>query len=230
MLNAMDEKSFQKRVLPFVAYTILFAPFIFFTFLMIAKVIPYFSFGHAVNFLSTKTEKTLGDIYFRTGFYIHISSSALVLLAGLPQFLPLISKKFPVLHRWAGRVYVFTILVFASTSGLVLAIYANGGMPAKTGFFMQCLLWWFITFMAYIKVRQKNYPEHIAWMIRSYAITLAAMSLRTEGYLMHYFLHTKPIETYITITWLSWVGNWFIAELLIGLGLNNYLFKKYTKS
>ena len=84
--------------------------------------------------------------------------------------------------------------------------------------------------MAYIKAGQKNYREHINWMIRSYAITLAAMSLRTEGYLMHYLLHTKPIETYVTITWLSWVGNWMIAEILITLGLGNYLFKKYVKN
>ena len=197
---------------------------------MFTKVVPYFSFEHAINFLSTKTEETLSDNYFLVGFYIHISTSALVLIAGLPQFLPIAIKKFPQLHRWSGAVYIYIILAFASTSGLVLAVNANGGIPAKTGFFMQCILWWFVTFMAYVKVKQKNYTEHIAWMIRSYAITLAALSLRTEGYLMHYLLHTKPIETYITITWLSWVGNWFIAEILIALGLNSYLFKKYTKA
>lgn len=215
--------------LPYIFYLLLFTPFIFFTVLMCSKVIPYFSFAHAVNFLSTKTEATLQSPLFLTGFYIHITSSAIVLIAGLPQFLPALLRSYPAFHRWSGRVYVFTILILASTSGLAIALFANGGLPAKTGFVMQCILWWFLTFMAYLKAAQKNYREHINWMIRSYAITLAAMSLRTEGYLMHYLLHTKPIETYVTITWLSWVGNWMIAEILITLGLGNYLFKKYVK-
>jgi hypothetical protein len=45
------------------------------------------------------------------------------------------------------------------------------------------------------------------------------MSLRTESYAMYYFFHTKPIETYVTVTWLSWVGNFLIAEMLVYIGL-----------
>ncbi len=222
-------RSPQIRFSTYALYALLFSPFICFTLLMLYKVAPYFSFKHAINFLSTKTDRTLASPLFLIGFYIHISSSAIVLLAGLPQFLPAMAKAFPVFHKYMGRVYVFSILGFAATSGLVLAIYANGGLPAKTGFFIQCIAWWFATFMAYTHARQGNYQQHIAWMIRSYAITLAALSLRTEGYLMHYLLHSKPIETYITITWLSWVGNWLLAEMLIAAGLHNYLFKKYKQ-
>lgn len=208
-------------------YTLCILPFIFFTGLMVYKVVPYYGFEHAYAFLSTKTNQTLALPVFQLGFYVHIGSSAIVLLSGLPQFMPQLARYYPVVHRYAGRVYVFTILVLASTSGLVLALYANGGLPAKTGFFVQCLAWWFVTFMAYFKARRHQYQQHIAWMLRSFAITLAALSLRTEGYLMHYLLHTKPIETYVTITWLSWVGNWLLAEVLIALGLHNFLYKKY---
>ncbi|MFN8285731.1 MAG: DUF2306 domain-containing protein [Chitinophagales bacterium] len=220
----------KSKWLPYLFYALLFAPFIFFTLLMCSKVVPYLSFAHAVNFLSTKTEETLQNPVFRLGFYVHITTSAIVLISGLPQFLPSLIRTKPSWHRWSGIAYVFAILLFAAPSGLLIALFANGGLPAKTGFVMQCLLWWFITLIAYLNVRKKNYREHINWMIRSYAITLAAMSLRTEGYIMHYFFHTRPIETYVTITWLSWVGNWFIAEILITLGLGNYLFKKYSKA
>lgn len=214
----------------YLGYLLIISPVIFFTYVMATKVIPYLSFEQAVNFLSTKTDEVLAQPLFRAGFYIHIISSWIVLLVALPQFLPLLSARQPGFHRFIGSIYVFTILAFAAPSGLVLALYANGGIAAKTGFTLQCLVWWFATFMAYVKVRQHNYREHITWMVRSFAVTLAAFSLRTEGYLMHYLLHTRPIETYVTITWLSWVGNWFIAELLLTLGLGKWLHKKYTQN
>ena len=66
-------------------------------------------------------------------------------------------------------------------------------------------------------------------MILSYAITLAAMSLRTESYFMVYLFETKPIETYLTVTWLSWVGNLLIAQVLIYFGLGKNLVEKMGK-
>ena len=124
---------------------------------------------------------------------------------------------------------MFGVLAFAAPSGFILALFANGGLPAKTGFVLQCVAWIYCTYMAYNQIRMGKYKSHVQWMIRSYAITLAAMSLRTEGYLMHHFINTKPIETYITITWLSWVGNIFIAEALIAFGLDKFLLKQIHK-
>ncbi len=193
------------------------------------KVLPYLSFGKTVNFLSTKTNETLNLPIFRIGFYIHITSSWVVLAAGIPQFVPFVTVKYPKFHRVLGKVYVIGILTFAAASGLILATYANGGLPAKTGFSLQCIVWWLCTYMAYKKVLEKNYRQHIIWMIRSFAVTLAAFALRTETYLMDAILKTGPIETYITITWLSWVGNLVIAEVLIGLGLDTYLLRKTIK-
>lgn len=197
---------------------------------MITQVIPYLSFEPGIRFLSTKTHETLDNNLFLTGFYIHITSSMIVLLAGIPQFLPSLTRKYVQFHRWSGKVYVFVILGLAAPSGLILALFANGGLASKVGFSLQCMVWWCCTFMAFKKIREKNFKDHIGWMIRSYAVTLAAMSLRTEAYLMHYLFHTKPIETYITVTWLSWVGNLIIAEALIAFGLGNFLLKKYTQN
>ena len=52
------------------------------------------------------------------------------------------------------------------------------------------------------------------------------MSLRIGSYVMIYYLGTKPIETYLTVTWLSWVGNLFVAEILIFFGWGSYLIKR----
>lgn len=196
---------------------------------MLTKVIPYLSFSRGINFLSTKTDITLDNNLFLSGFYVHITSSLLVLFAGLPQFLPQLTKKFTSFHRWLGKCYVLLVLGLAAPSGLILAQFANGGIASKAGFTMQCIVWWCCTFMAYKRIKEKNFKDHIGWMIRSYAVTLAAMSLRTEAYLMHYLFLTKPIETYVTVTWLSWVGNLFLAEMLISFGLDEFVFKKYNQ-
>ena len=63
-------------------------------------------------------------------------------------------------------------------------------------------------------------------MLRSLAVTTAAMSLRTESYILFYYLGTKPIETYLTVTWLSWVGNLFVADLLIYVGWAPFMLKR----
>jgi Predicted membrane protein (DUF2306) len=188
---------------------------LFFSGIMLTKVIPYLGFEYALNFLGTKTDVVLQQPIFIGAFYIHIISSTLVMPLGISQFSTYLFHHFPNLHRWLGKIYVLTILLFAAPSGLILATFANGGLAAKVGFFLQSLVWFFTTYIAWQKAIEKKWHEHSQAMIRSFVITLAAMSLRIESYLMVYFLHTKPIETYLTVTWLSWVGNYLIAEILI---------------
>lgn len=198
-----------------------------FTVLMFTKVVPYLSFEPAINFLSTKTDQVLQKSIFQWSFYIHIISSWFVMVAGIFQFIPYILKNHPTIHRTSGKVYVILVLFFAAPSGLGLAFYANGGLSAKVGFTCQCIVWWFITFFAWQEIRRKNWLLHTQSMIRSYAVTLAAMSLRVGSYVMIYHFGTKPIETYLTVTWLSWVGNLFLAETLIQYGFAKYLLKPH---
>ena len=226
----MNKQDSALRLSSFLKYFLIILPLLLFTLVMLSKVIPYLSFEHAINFLSTKTDATLDNMIFRLGFYTHITSSMIVLAAGLFQFYPFIVKHYPKFHRATGKIYVATILFLAAPSGLILASFANGGLASKTGFTLQCIVWWLITFLAYKKIRQHNFKEHVQWIIRSYAVTLAAMSLRTEGYLLHNLFGTQPIETYITITWLSWVGNLILAEVLIAFGLDKFLLKQLHKS
>lgn len=196
-----------------------------FSFIMLTKVIPYLSFERAINFLGTKTDDVLDKTHFMWAFYIHITSSLLVMPLGVLQFSTYIARHKPSLHRILGKVYVVVILALAAPSGLVLASYANAGLAAKVGFTLQSLVWWVVTYIAWQEATQKRWLNHTHAMLRSFAVTLAAMSLRTESYLMYYYLDTKPIETYLTVTWLSWVGNLLFVEILIYIGLGRQLLK-----
>lgn len=186
--------------------------------LMATKVWPYLTFEPGIHFLTTKSEATNADGLFRVGFYVHITSSLWVLGAGLAQFFPRWFRGRARLHRTLGKLYVASILALAAPSGLILAAYANGGLVAKVGFTLQCVVWWLSTWQAYRLARQRRWEEHTAWMMRSFAVTLAALSLRSESYLLYYLFGTKPIETYLTVTWLSWTGNLVLAEVLVQAG------------
>jgi Predicted membrane protein (DUF2306) len=196
-----------------------------FTAVMVIKILPYMTFERAINFLGTKPDAVLDRSYFMVAFYIHITSSVLAILGGVFQFFPMSLRGtkqplgYPRIHILIGKIYIASILLLAAPSGLVLAAFANGGLPSKVGFTLQCFVWWGTTYAAWQAIMRRNWEEHAEMMIRSYAVTLAAMSLRTESYALVYFFETKPMETYLTVTWLSWVGNFFIAEVLIYFGM-----------
>lgn len=194
--------------------------------LMLTKTLPYYSFEKGIHFLTTKSDETNDNPWFWAGFYVHITTSLVVLVLGLLQWLPPAARRGPRLHRWLGYGYVGGILALAAPSGLVLARFANGGLVAQVGFALQCGVWWLATWAAYRAARQRQWPQHVAWMVRSYAVTLAALALRGESYLMYYAFHTKPIETYLTVTWLSWVGNLLVAEVLLEMGLGRYFLRE----
>ena len=195
--------------------------------LMLTKTLPYYTFEKGIHFLTTKSDETNDNPVFRAGFYVHITTSLLVLVAGLLQFIPVLARRGPGLHQRLGKFYIIGILALAAPSGLILARFANGGLVAQVGFTLQCLVWWLCTWRAYRAARQHQWPLHVNWMLRSYAVTLAALALRGESYVMYYAFETKPIETYLTVTWLSWVGNLILVEILLEAGLGRYFLREF---
>jgi hypothetical protein len=64
-------------------------------------------------------------------------------------------------------------------------------------------------------IKKRNFTKHGEWMLRSYALTLSAIMLRSYALLfdvLHIDMH--PRNVYITIAWLSWVPNLLVAEVL----------------
>ncbi|HSY60294.1 MAG TPA: DUF2306 domain-containing protein, partial [Cytophaga sp.] len=151
----------------------------------------------------------------RWAFYTHISSSLIVLFAGIFQFIPVLLKRMPGLHRLMGKAYVVLVLCISAPSGFIMALYANGGIWAKISFSLISLLWFAFTLQAYLKIRNKNIQAHTAFMIRSYALTLSAITLRTYVVILPQFFILHSHEMYALVSWLSWIPNLILAEILI---------------
>jgi uncharacterized membrane protein len=189
-------------------------PLLFCTWLMIRITFPYFSFEYDISFLLTK-QRVLHKPIWRLAFYTHISSSLLVLFLGIFQFIPIFLKKFPQLHRTMGKAYVLLILCVSAPSGFVMSLYANGGLWTKISFSLISVLWFMFTLQAYRKIKNRNIQAHTDFMIRSYALTLSAITLRTYVVILPHFFILHSREMYTLISWLSWVPNLLLAELFI---------------
>lgn len=189
----------------------------FFSILMLRITLPYLTFRIDAAFLATK-QSIIHIAPWRYAFYIHVCTSIIVLMAGIVQFIPQIAYRYKKLHRAVGMLYIVIIVLLSGPSGLIMGIYANGGIYAKISFVILSILWIAFTAIAYVKALQRNIETHKAFMVRSYALTLSAIALRTYAFLIPMFVHMNGRDEYVLIAWLSWVPNLIIAELLIWRG------------
>jgi uncharacterized membrane protein len=182
-------------------------------YLMMRITWPYFSLETDIGFLLKKQNVLYLDSWLLS-FYVHISTSLLVLIIGCFQFSTFTRRQYARLHVLLGKLYVMLILFCAAPSGLVMAFYANGGFWAKLSFVLVSTGWWLFTYRGYRTIQQGNVTAHRKWMIRSYALTLSALTLRFYVYISPLFIHLPSREMYVLVAWLSWMPNLALAEWL----------------
>lgn len=148
---------------------------------------------------------------------LHAGLAATALLLGPFQFIARLRAAQPKVHRWMGRIYVAGCLG-AGLAGLPLAFGTDAGPIATAGFASLDVIWIFCTAQALRLAMTGRYAEHRRWMIRSFALTFAAVTLRLQlpiapmmGYPFMY--------GYRAASWMAWVPNLLIAELYLRQGL-----------
>jgi uncharacterized membrane protein len=165
--------------------------------------------------LAGKPLAVKSSLVWHTLFYVHITFGGIALLIGWTQFSSRLRARYLSIHRRVGKVYVVAVLG-SSCAGFYIALFATGGIISVLGFGSLALIWLYTDIMAYSQIRRLNIPEHKKWMIRNYALTFAAVTLRIYLPLMVPFLfHGDFMAAYRTISWLCWVPNLVVAELII---------------
>jgi hypothetical protein len=147
------------------------------------------------------------------GLRIHIVASGIALLTGPFQFLRPLRRRFPVVHRTLGRIYVVACLVGGLAGGLI-ALFSTGGLVAGFGFLALAIVWLTGTIRAWLAVRRHDYLTHQRWMIRSFALAFAAVTLRIYIPLSQ-IAGFDYAASYAAIAWLCWVPNLLVAQLLV---------------
>lgn len=195
----------------------------FFTFLMARITVAYIPYSTDVGFLRIKQDYVDID-HWRVAFFVHVYASIWVLLAGFTQFSGQIRDYYPRLHRTFGYIYVADVLLITGPAGLLMGFYANGGLPSKIAFVTLAIGWITFTAIALIKAKQGDYAAHRQFMIRSYALTLSAVTLRAWKWSITNSVELPPMDVYRAVAWLGWVPNIIVAELLI----RAYSFRKLS--
>jgi uncharacterized membrane protein len=151
------------------------------------------------------------------GLQVHIAASGVAMLLGAFQFLKPLRQKLPSVHRWIGRIYV-TACVVGGLAGGAIALSSTAGPIAGWGFFLLAVLWVPFTLLALAAAMRKDFVAHERWMIRSFALTFAAVTLRI--YLPIAIIQNQgefPLDAYRAIAWLAWVPNLIVAEIWIAM-------------
>ncbi|MFT5725862.1 MAG: putative membrane protein [Bacteroidia bacterium] len=181
---------------------------------MLKIIVRYLGFNTDVGFLRIK-QQYVSNTFWLSSFYIHSFSAIFTLFAGFTQFSNQLRSNHIKLHKVFGKIYVYTVLFLTAPTGLVLGIYANGHLPSKIGFCLLAVLWFIFTLKAVQHIKRGHITKHRAFMIRSYALALSAITLRIWKFGLANTIEPDPMDLYQLVTWLGFIPNLLIAEWIV---------------
>ena len=143
-------------------------------------------------------------------FLAHVAGGVTALALGAFQ---LVTWRGPrrAWHRIAGRIYVIACLVSA-LAGLGLALTSTSGPVASTGFGLLAVCWFVTTTLGWRRAVTGDFAQHRRWMLRSLALTFAAVTLR----IMIPLSEINQLDfaiAYPAIAFLCWVPNLILMEM-----------------
>jgi uncharacterized membrane protein len=158
-----------------------------------------------------RSPQVLANAFANPFLILHVLGAATALLVSPFQFIARFRSRHSGLHRIVGRLYVAGCLLGAF-GGLPLALGSTAGPVASSGFAVLAVLWFATTTLGWLRAIQGRIAEHRQWMLRSWALTMGAVTLRL-------YLPIPPLlafdfmDGYRAIAWLSWIPNLALVEI-----------------
>lgn len=122
---------------------------------------------------------TVGNLFFA----VHVLMAAVISFGGLVQLVPMIRSRWPVLHRWNGRLYLVSALVLAG--GGLWMVWGRGSwlnLIGALGITLDALLILGFAALALRTARARRFVDHRRWAIRLFAVASAVWFMRV-GYM-----------------------------------------------
>jgi uncharacterized membrane protein len=141
---------------------------------------------------------------------LHVAGGVTALLVGPLQFVRWIRARLPAFHRAGGRIYVAACAIGAP-AGFMVALGTTAGPVASVGFAIPAVLWPAFTWLGYRAAVERRFGDHREWMLRSYALTATAITLRLMIPAAA-FLGLEFVPAYRVIAWLAWTTNLALFE------------------
>ena len=162
--------------------------------------------------------------WVRLAFFVHVAAGGIALLVGPLQFSRALRERVPSVHRAAGRTYLVAVLA-GGLGALVLAPVNTAGMVGFFGFGTLGVLWIGTAWRGYRAIRGGDVGTHQAWMLRNFALTYAAVTLRlwvgvltavqSPWIVTGADAEAAFTNAYAAVPFLAWIPNLVVAELLV---------------
>lgn len=139
---------------------------------------------------------------------VHVLAGNIAVTTAVLQVLPFLRQSRPTLHRWTGRLYVFTGALPSAILSLVLLPYSTAPIT-KLGLAMMAVLWIFTTVKGYLAARGHRYVDHRKWMLYSFALAFGTTWGRVIAFMMTTipgFTVAMPVFFDIS-SWMGWVAS-----------------------
>lgn len=157
-----------------------------------------------------------------SGIGIHFATGGIILLLGSIQLLDSVRIRFPVIHRWIGRLYIVSCIL-AAIGGLVFIALKGtiGGLVMDIGFSLYGILMFITAIKTYRHAVARRLDKHRAWALRLFALAIGSWLYRmdygfwillTDG-LGHERHFTGPFD--YLMAFFFYIPNLVIAEIFI---------------
>jgi uncharacterized membrane protein len=156
--------------------------------------------------------------WVQAAFYLHIAGGGVALLLSPVQFIARLRERAPRVHRANGRVVLVAIGV-GGLSGLVLAPLNVAGPIGVAGFGALAALWVTFATLGFRAIRRGDVTTHRRWMVRTFALTYAAVTLRLWLGILITAMAVSGVDpdvafdrAYLVVPFLAWVPNLLVAQ------------------
>jgi tetratricopeptide (TPR) repeat protein len=150
---------------------------------------------------------------------MHVASAVAVMLAGALQLVPQVRSRFPVFHRWNGRVYMLTAIAL-SVAGLYMTWIRGsvGGLTSHLGSTLNALLIWLFAALALRFALARDFKTHRRWALRLFLVVSASWFFRI-GFFLTLLIFKGPVGFDPTTFTGPFVTFMTFSQYLIPLGV-----------
>lgn len=109
----------------------------------------------------------------------HLISASIIMLAGAIQLIPQVRNRFPVFHRWNGRIYMLAAVAVSGAGVYMHWIRGSvGDIPQHIGGTVNAILMWLCAGMALRYALARDFKTHRRWALRLFIVVSASWFIR----------------------------------------------------
>ena len=124
-----------------------------------------------------------GDLAGNSAVAMHLISAVVIMLAGAVQLVPQVRSRFPVFHRWNGRIYMLAALAVSAAGVYMTWRGSIGDLSQHIGGSLNAVLIWLFAGMALRYAVARDFRTHRRWALRLFLVVSAAWFFRIVVFL-----------------------------------------------